>query len=115
MPKKEIKAETPKQDPVEMVVKGWNDSWNYTSGSYHSAWQDMSDLYDSKRIFVGYQGISDTFVPMSFSTVETMVSATSGEKPLVEYIQTRPDQAANTEVLNGLFAYYWDLDDWTNK
>lgn len=75
----------------------------------------MTDLYDSKRIMVGYNGISDTFVPMSFSTVETMVSATAGEKPLVEYIQTRADQATNTEVLNGLFSYYWDIDNWTNK
>jgi len=103
------------KDPVKMVVDGWKASWSYTSSSYHQKWQDMTDLYDSKRIQVGYNGISDTFVPMSFSTVETMVSATSGEKPLVEYIQTKPEQATNTEVLNGLFSYYWDLDNWTNK
>lgn len=111
-PKSEAKTTI---SPVEMVVKGWNDSWSYTSGSYHARWLDMTDLYDSKRIAPGYMGISDTFVPMSFSTVETMVSATSGEKPIVNYIQTKPDQAANTEVLNGLFSYYWDLDNWTNK
>ena len=104
-----------KQDIVEMVINGWDASWNYTSSSYHNIWQNMSDLYDSKRIQVGYNGISDTFVPMSFSTVETMVSATSGEKPLVEFIQTKPEQATNVEVLNGLFSYYWDLDNWTNK
>jgi hypothetical protein len=100
---------------VEMVVNGWNASWNYTSGAYHHKWQKWSDLYDSIRVHVGYNGISDTFVPMSFSTVETMVSATSGEKPVVEYIQTSPEQATNVEVLNGLFSYYWDIDNWTNK
>lgn len=103
------------KDYVDQAVNGWNASWAYTSSSYHKKWQEMSDLYDSKRVYVGYTGISDTFVPMSFSTVETMVSATSGEKPVVEYIQTRPDQATNTEVLNGLFSYYWDIDNWTNK
>lgn len=108
-------AEKEKIDLVEMVVAGWNASWNYTSGSYHNRWQQMQDLYDSKRIYVGYNGISDTFVPMSFSTVETMVSATSGEKPIVEYIATKPEQNTNTDVLNGLFSYYWDLDNWTNK
>jgi hypothetical protein len=107
--------QTPQKDYVQIAVDGWNSSWNYTSSSYHNTWQDMSDLYDSKRVMVGYNGISDTFVPMSFSTVETMVAATSGDKPLVEYIQTRPDQATNTEVLNGLFSYYWDIDNWTNK
>ncbi len=100
---------------VEKVVKGWNDSWSYTSGAYHNKWQSWNDLYQSKRVHVGYNGISDTFVPMTFSTVETMVSSTAGDKPLVEYIQTKPEQATNTEVLNGLFSYYWDLDDWTNK
>lgn len=104
-----------KINPVELVVKGWNASWNYTSGAYHKKWQDMCDLYDSKRVLVGYRGISDTFVPMSFSTVETMVSATAGEKPLVEFIPTSPEQDTNVEVLNGLFSYYWDLDNWTNK
>ena len=112
----ETKTKEPEvNDPVGMVLAGWNASWNYTSGSYHRKWQDMQDLYDSKRVYVGYNGISDTFVPMSFSTVETMVAATSGQKPYVEYIQTKPEQATNTAVLNGLFSYYWDLDNWTNK
>lgn len=103
------------QDKVAEVVAGFNSSWNYTSSSYHKVWQDMDDLYNSRRIQVGYNGISDTFVPMSFSTVETIVSATAGEKPQVEYIATKPEQNTNVEVLNGLFSYYWDLDKWTNK
>ena len=77
---------TPDKDYVQIAVDGWNSSWNYTSGSYHKVWEDMANLYNSKRTMVGYNGISDTFVPMSFSTIETMVSATAGEKPLVEYI-----------------------------
>lgn len=111
------KKETARQpnDIVQMVIDGWTSSWNYTSSSYHKQWQNMSDLYDSKRVYVGYPGISDTFVPMSFSTVETMVAATAGDKPTVQYIQTRPDQSAETDVLNGLFSYYWDIDNWTNK
>lgn len=110
-----IPKNTPSKDYVQIAVDGWNSSWNYTSGSYHKVWEDMANLYNSKRTMVGYNGISDTFVPMSFSTIETMVSATAGEKPLVEYMQTKPEQASNTEVLNGLFSYYWDLDNWTNK
>lgn len=108
-------TKTPEKDYVQIAVAGWQSSWDYTSSSYHQKWQDMQDLYDSKRVMVGYNGISDTFVPMSFSTVETLVSATAGDKPLVEYIQTSPEQATNVEVLNGLFSYYWDLDNWTNK
>jgi hypothetical protein len=110
-----IENKTPEKDYVQIAVDGWNSSWEYASGAYHQNWQDMADLYDSKRVMVGYNGISDTFVPMSFSTVETMVAATAGDKPLVEFMQTKPEQATNVEVLNGLFSYYWDLDNWTNK
>lgn len=102
-------------DKVALAVKGFTSSWNYCSSSWHPTWQEMTDLYNSKRTKVGYHGISDTFVPMSFSTVETMVSATAGDKPQVQYIATSPEQQTNTDVLNGLFSYYWDLDNWTNK
>lgn len=102
-------------DKVALAVKGFTSSWNYCASSWHPTWQEMADLYNSKRVKVGYRGISDTFVPMSFSTVETMVSATAGDKPQVQYIATSPAQQTNTDVLNGLFSYYWDLDNWTNK
>lgn len=103
------------EDKVNKVVQGFTSSWNYTSSSYHPIWQDMTKLYNSERVQVGYNGISDTFVPMAFSTVETMISATSGDKPQVQYIPSNPSQQTNTDVLNGLFSFYWDLDGWTNK
>lgn len=102
-------------DLVKKVTSGWSASWTYREGSYHKIWQDMNRLYNSERIYVGYNGISDTFVPMSNSTVETMVAATSGDKPEVEYIPTNPTQQTDTDVLNKLYSYYWDLDQWTLK
>lgn len=103
------------QDKIDEVVNGFNSSWNYTSSSLHNDWENWYRLYNSERVHVGYNGISDTFVPMSYSTIETMVSATSGEKPLIQYIPTRIDQQTNTEALNQLVSMYWDLDSWTNK
>lgn len=106
---------TSEPDLVAQVVAGFTSSWNYRESSFHTQWQDMYKLYNSERVHVSYNGISDTFVPLSYSTIETMVSATSGEKPLVEYIPTKYEQNTNTEVLNALFSYYWDMDGWTNK
>jgi hypothetical protein len=103
------------QDLVNEVVEAFNASWNYRSASWHPKWQDMNKLYNSERVYVGYKGISDTFVPMSYSLVETMVAATSGDKPMVEYVPTKYAQNEETEVLNALFSYYWDLDQWTPK
>jgi hypothetical protein len=112
---KKTTPQTNAKDIVNTVVSAFNSSWNYRSGSWHDRWQDMNKLYNSERVYVGYNGISDTFVPMSYSLVETMVAATSGDKPMVEYMATKPEQDVNTEVLNALFAYYWDLDQWTPK
>lgn len=100
---------------VERVNSGHKSSKNYTDSSWKPMWDDMAKLYNSERVLVGYNGIADTFVPMAYSTVEAMVSGTAGDKPAVEYIPTKPEQATNTEVLNDLFSYYWDIDNWTLK
>jgi hypothetical protein len=102
-------------DWVDKVVRDYKSSANYIETYYKSMWTDMRKLYNSERVLVGYNGISDTFVPMAYSTVESLVASTAGDKPLVEYVPTRPDQATNTEVLNNLYSYYWDLDGWTLK
>jgi hypothetical protein len=108
------KSEKP-QDIVAKIVGDYKSSWDYCASSWHQQWKDWYSLYNSERINVAYQGISDTFVPMAYSTIETLVSGTSGDKPIVEYIATKYEQNQETEVLNGLFSYYWDLDSWTNK
>lgn len=102
-------------DWVDKVKKDYKSSATYTETFYKSMWTDMRKLYNSERVMVGYNGISDTFVPMSYSTVEALVSSTAGDKPYIEYVPTRPDQQTNTDVLNQLFSYYWDLDNWTLK
>lgn len=100
---------------VASIVDDYNSSWNYTSGNYHELWQHMYKLYNSERTRVGYNGTSDTFVPMAYSTIETMTAATSGEKPSVEFIPTKNSQSEETGALNDLYSMYWDLDNWTNK
>lgn len=108
------KQEKP-EDIVNKIVTDYKASWSYQAGAWHQTWKDMYRLYNSERINVAYNGLSDTFVPMCYSTVETLVAGTSGDKPAVEYVPTKYEQNANTEVLNGMFSFYWDVDNWTNK
>ena len=102
-------------DLVEDIVEDFKASWDYCAGAWHQEWKNFYKLYNSERVNVAYNGISDTFVPMSYSTIETLVAGTSGDKPIVEYFPTKYEQNTNTEVLNALFSYYWDIDHWTNK
>lgn len=112
MPKS--KKQTP-EDLVAKIVGDYKSSWDYCASAWHQQWKDWYSLYNSERINVAYHGMSDTFVPMAYSTIETLVSGTSGDKPVVEYIPTKYEQNQETEVLNSMFSYYWDLDNWTNK
>lgn len=114
MAKTAPKKETP-EDSLAKVLRDFKSSWDYCAGSWHSRWQNNNFLYNNQRVKRGYQGISDTFVPMTFGTVETLTSALFGAKPKYTYLppQERADQ--NTDILNALLDYYWDKDQWSVK
>lgn len=111
----ETKKTSPDEDALDLVLKDFKASWEYTSGSWHQRWQDNYWLYNGQRVKRGYQGITDTFVPMAFGTVETLVSALFGSKPKFSFLppSTKPDQ--KTDILNSLVDFYWDKDQWSIK
>ena len=104
-----------KPDALSTVKKDFDASWQYAEGSWHKRWEQNYALYHNRRVNVGYDGISNTFVPMTFSTIETMVAALFGGKPRFNFTppNNKPDQ--NTEILNSLLADYWDRDKWNIK
>lgn len=105
-----------KSDPtLETVIKDFNSAWEYAQGSWHSRWNNNYSLYNNTRTKRGYTGITDTFVPMTFSTIETMTSALFGAKPKFNYVPPQDKADQNTEILNGLLDYYWDKDQWNIK
>lgn len=102
-------------DSLNTVLKDFKSSWEYTSSSWHKRWQDNYSLYHGNRVKRGYQGITDTFVPITFGTVETLVSALFGTKPKFTYIPPQEQQDQKTDILNSLLDFYWDKDQWSNK
>lgn len=101
--------------PLDEVVSAFKDSWEYTSGSYHPIWEDCFNLYNNIRIDRAYEGISDTFVPLSFTTIEVMVAAIAGGKPKFTYVPQTMFQEQDTRPINSLLDYYWDCDKWSAK
>lgn len=110
MPKK-----TKKEDSLAKVIRDFEASWQYAQSSWHDRWERNYSLYHNQRTDRGYEGITDTFVPMTFSTIETMVAALFGGKPRFNFTppSDKPDQ--NTDILNSLLDYYWDKDKWNVK
>lgn len=117
MPTKEkepVEAEN-KIDSLTRVVRDFNASWEYTQGSWHTRWDNNYKLYNNNRVKRGYNGITDTFVPMSFSTVETLTSGLFGSKPKFQFLPPQEKQDQKTDILNALLDFYWDKDQWSLK
>jgi len=104
-----------KQDSLNQVVGDFNASWEYVQGAWHQRWQNNQYLYNGNRVKRGYVGITDTFVPMAFSTVETLTSGLFGSKPKFGYLAPQDKQDQKTDILNSLLDYYWEKDQWSLK
>lgn len=100
---------------VEKVVSDFKSSWEYTQGSWHERWKDNIFLYNNQRVNRGYEGITDTFIPMAFSTVETLTAGVFGSKPKFSYLPPAEKQNQKTDILNSLLDFYWDKDQWSLK
>lgn len=108
--------ESKRVDPtLKRVVDDFKASWDYTSSSWHDRWTNNYKLYNNERVKRGYDGITDTFVPMVYSTCETMTAALFGMKPKFQYLPPSEIQDQNTDILNALVDYYWDNGQWSLK
>ena len=104
-----------KNPTVKKVVDDFNASWEYTSSSWHDRWNDNYKLYNNQRVNPAYNGITNTFVPMTFSTIESMTSALFGSKPSFDFIPPQDKAEQETDILNAVVDYYWDKDKWSMK
>lgn len=97
------------------VNKQFKSFWEYVTSSYHDSWDRYWKLYNNKRTDKFYNGITDTFVPMTHSTIETIVSSLTQGKPKFTFIPASSTQDSDTKVLNALLDYFWDCDKWSSK
>lgn len=106
-------------------MRRFDASWGYAQTGYHSKWDRYQKLYDSERVDVGYKGITNTFVPMTYSTVEALTAALTVGRPSTDFVPqdilqyatayAENEQPPNLRALNALYDYYWDCDNWDVK
>lgn len=113
MPKsKKITASNPELDKQ---MKRFNDSWGYAKDSWHYRWERDWKLYNNQRVQKAYEGLTDTFVPMAFSTIETMVAALGNARPRFDWSPLDPMKQKKTDALNSLLDDFWEADRWDVK
>lgn len=146
------------EDSLKKVL-GMVDEWLKYRKKLIPAWERDTKLYNNERVKRHYKGLSDTFVPMTYSTLESISAALvtgdlntdfvpqdiykylkdrlmpgftgtttdpdgneveeTEEQYLIRAIQNVTQGGAITdeslEVLNALYDYIWDKDDWEEK
>ncbi|MBM4644773.1 hypothetical protein GS464_29590 [Rhodococcus hoagii] len=104
---------TSKQSKTLQQAKDrFQESWDYAKANWHDKWDRDTKLYDNERVDAQYKGVTDTFVPMVFSTVETMVAALNNASLRFDYKTADPMRQASTAPLNALVDEWWDDDQW---
>lgn len=111
-------------DALKWCQERFDASWNY-SKTQHQRWERNWKLYNNQRTHESYVGITDTFVPMVYSTVETLTAALAAGRPSTDFapqdiwqyaaVYAMTDQKPDLKALNALYDYYWDCDNWDIK
>jgi len=105
-----------KNEVLAKTKKRFDDSWNYAKDSWHYRWERDWKLYNNQRVRKSYDGgLTDTFVPMVFSTVETMAAALGNSRPRFDWTPVDPMQQKKIEPLNSLLDDFWEADRWDVK
>lgn len=120
---KKKKTDEP-SDGLKWCQERFDASWHY-SQTQHKRWERNWKLYNNQRTHESYVGITDTFVPMVYSTVETLTAALTVGRPSTDFapqdiwqyaaVYALTDQKPDLKALNALYDYYWDCDNWDIK
>ena len=67
------------------IIGKFDSARKYYQKGYKDTWANARKLYNSQRIAVNYAGSSDTFVPETFSIIQTVKSNVMGGKIKTEF------------------------------
>lgn len=102
---------TSEKDPVlEEIMGKFNAARDYARKGFWPMWKDCRSLKNSKRVAVNYAGDSDTFVPETFTIIQSVKSNVIGGKIKIEFMPTSEEQFGDTRVLNSLMDQIWTID-----
>lgn len=122
--KKAEALESAEQESLKWAQDRFNSSWNY-SKTQHDRWERNWKLYNNIRTHESYVGVTDTFVPMVYSTVQSLTAALTAGRPSTDFIpqnmwnyaeiMSLTGEKPDLKALNALYDYYWDCDNWDLK
>lgn len=101
-------AKKPISERAERIQRLFETHWRYASSNYHNKWRENWKLYNNQRISRAYNGVSDTFVPMTFGIVEGALANIVGGRPSFTFLPNDDTQQGDTKVLDSYIDYVWE-------
>ena len=98
-----------------LVIEDYQVARDYIKKSYLDTWIDCWKCYNNIRTKRGYDGVTDDFVPETFTIVESVKANIAGGKPKFNYKPVKEEQEQDTKILNSLMDFYWEQGNMTQK
>ena len=95
---------------LDEIMLKFRASREYARKGFWDTWKNARKLYNSQRINASYVGSSDTFVPETFTILQSVKANVVGGKIKIEFLPTSSDQIGDTRVLNALMEQIWEQD-----
>ena len=103
-----VKTSQPDNDTKNKIVERFTDARRYAENSFFETWDDCWKVYNNQRTSrANYESIADTFVPETFTIVESVLANVAGGKPKFEFWPISPEQTEETDILTDLADFYW--------
>lgn len=93
---------------LSIVMQDFHAARDYVKDNYEDDWSDYWKCYNNIRTKRGYDGISDDFVPETFTIVESVKANIAGGKPKWQFVAMNEEQKQDTDILNQMMDFYWD-------
>lgn len=100
---------------LKVVLDDFKVARDYYKNNYANSHTDYWKCYNNERTRRGYDGISDDFVPETFTIIESIKANIAGGKPKWTFVPMREEQTQDTDVLNQMMDYYWDCNRMVQK
>lgn len=108
-------ADNPPDTTLDMVMKGFRNSRNYTRDGFWDTWEASWKLYNGQRVSIGYDGFSDTFIPETYTEINGIKAHLINGNLEIDFLPTSPDQSGDPATLQSAFNYAWYRDSMDRK
>lgn len=104
-----------KDNLLSIVLEDFKEARDYVKDNYEEDWKDYWKCYNNIRTRVGYDGISNDFVPETFTIIESIKANIAGGKPKWTFTPMTEEQKQETEIINQMMDFYWEQNRMTQK